>query len=397
MTSNMQEFIAASVRARRKALGMSQRELAEAVGFGSHQIVSELERGQRDVKAWELARIADALNTSLPKLLKLEDTSQAETRVFWRSHGPDADRCQHEARLLERYERYRRVEELTGARCDTQPLPRFSVNKSTSFGQAEQLASNARRSMDLGGRPAMSLAEVLQERFGIKLFLDDLGSGRSAACVRTDSDAAVLLDRHEEPWRQRSSLAHELFHLVTWDAVMDAWPHGNQRTTWPERVEKLANVFASALLLPSDDLRAAFQSRFEGREASHLEVVNMARAYGVSTRALLWRLRSLDLISEDAVRRRLDDPSFRRMDRASMLKHWTSPPPDLPDRFVRLVTLAYRTGDLSRSVAAKYLERNPGEPCYLDWDDDDGGGGRDWSCLMQVLSSRPWSMKPGTR
>ena len=233
-------------------------------------------------------------------LLRLEGTNPAERHVFWRSHGPDADRRQHEARLLERYERYRRVEELTSARCDTQPLPRFSVNKSTSFGQAEQLASNARRSMDLGGRPAMSLAEVLQERFGVKLFLDDLGGGGSAACVRTDSDAAVLLHRHETPWRQRYSLAHELFHLVTWDAVLDAWPHGNQRTTWPERVEKLANVFASALLLPSDDLRAEFQSRFEGREASHPEVVNMARAYGVSTEALLWRLRSLGLISEDA-------------------------------------------------------------------------------------------------
>ena len=77
MTSNIQENIAHSVRARRKALGMSQRELAEAVGFGSHQIVSELERGQRDVKAWELARIANALHTSLPKLLELEGTSQA--------------------------------------------------------------------------------------------------------------------------------------------------------------------------------------------------------------------------------------------------------------------------------------------------------------------------------
>ena len=221
----------------------------------------------------------------------------------------------------------------------------------------------------------MSLAEALQERFGVKLFLDDLEGGGSAAYVRTDSDAAVLLNRHEAPWRQRYSLAHELFHLVTWDAVMDSWPRGNRRPTWPDRVEKLANVFASALLLPGDDLRAEFQSRFEGREASNLEVINMARAYGVSTEALLWRLRSLDLMTEQAVRERLDDVSFRRMDRASMPKHWTEPPPDLPDRFVRLVALAYRMGDLSRSVAAKYLERNPGELCYLDWDEDHGWAG----------------------
>lgn len=41
MAARLQEIIAQTVRDRRRALGMSQRELAEAVGFGSHQIVSE--------------------------------------------------------------------------------------------------------------------------------------------------------------------------------------------------------------------------------------------------------------------------------------------------------------------------------------------------------------------
>ena len=368
----MQEIIARSVRDRRKALGMSQRELAEAVGFGSHQIVSELERGQRDVKAWELARIADVLHTSLPALVKRERAGETEKRIFWRTDAPEADRSRHEARLLERFERYRRVAKLTNAGGDAQSLPRFHVDRSTSFGQTEQMASRARRSMDLGGRPAMSLAAVVQERFGVMLFLDDLGSGGSAACVRTDSDAAILLNRNEAPWRQRYSLAHELFHLVTWDAVMDSWPRGNHRTSWPDRVEKLANVFASALLLPGDDLRGEFQSRFEGRDPSDPELVNMARACGVSTSALLWRLRTLGLMEEEAVRERLGNGSFRGMDRASMPKHWSKPPPDLPDRFVRLVALAYRTGDISRSVAARCLETNPAELYYLDWDEDDG-------------------------
>lgn len=218
----------------------------------------------------------------------------------------------------------------------------------------------------------MSLTEVVQERFGVMLFLDDLGSGESAACVRTDSDAAVLLNRNEALWRRRFSLAHELFHLVTWDAVMDSWPRGNRRTTWPDRVEKLANVFASALLLPGDDLRGEFQSRFEGREPSDPELVNMARAYGLSTSALLWRLGTLGLMEEEAVRARLGNGSFRSMDRASMPRR--KPQPDLPDRFVRLVALAYRTGDISRSVAARYQETNPAELYYLDWDEND-----DWA------------------
>lgn len=372
MSEHIQENIAQSVRDRRKALGMSQRELAEAVGFGSHQIVSELERGQRDIKAWELARIADVLDTSLPALFQREHAGHTEPRIFWRSESPEAERCRHEAGLLKRFERYRRIQELTNARGDARSLPRFHVDRSTTFGQTEQMASSARRSMDLGGRPAMSLAEVVQERFGVMLFLDDLGSRGSAACVRTDSDAAVLLNRNEAPWRRRYSLAHELFHLVTWDAVMDSWPRGNHHTTRPDRVEELANVFASALLLPGDDLRGEFQSRFEGRDPSDPELVNMARAYGVSTSALLWRLRTLGLMEEEAVRERLGNGSFRAMDRASLPRHSSEPPPDLPDRFVRLVALAYRTGDISRSVAAKYLETDPGELYYLDWDEDDG-------------------------
>ena len=365
MATNMQEIIAYSVRDRRKALGMSQRQLAEAVGFGSHQIVSELERGQRDVKAWELARIADALHTSLPALLNRDAAKQTEGHVFWRTDAPEADRCRLEARLLKRIERYRRVEELTNAGGDTQALPRLRVDRSMSFGQTEQLASNVRRSMDLGGRPAMSLTETLQERFGVMLFLDDLCNGETA-CVRTESNAAVLLNRNDAPWRRRFSLAHELFHLVMWDALMESWPHHKK---WPDQVGKLANVFAAALLLPGNDLRAEFQSRYEERDVSNWELLCMARAYGVSTEALLWRLQRLDLMTEEAVCERLDDPALHRADRASMAGRWFKPPPDLPERFVRLVVLAYTAGHLSRSVAAEYLEKDAGELWYLDWDE----------------------------
>ena len=58
MSEHMQETIAPFAI----ALGMSS--AGRSRGLRSHQIVSELERGQRDVKAWELARIADVLHTS---------------------------------------------------------------------------------------------------------------------------------------------------------------------------------------------------------------------------------------------------------------------------------------------------------------------------------------------
>lgn len=378
MKTSMQEIIADSVRTRRKALGMRQRDLAHAVGFGSHQIISDLERGLRDVKAWELARIAQALHTPLPELMGLPSSSPTETRVFWRLTAPAADRPKREARLLERLGRYRRVEELVGAVGHGESLPQYRLERNASFGHVQRMASRARRNLDLGGRPALSLSETLEERFGVKIFHDDLGDGESAACVRTRGDAAVVLNRNEAPWRQRFSLAHELFHLLTWDAVLGKPAGGDLSPAWSERLEKLANVFASALLLPGDDLCAEVQTSLEGlegSESSDLGLVNLARSYGVSAEALMWRLCSLGLIREEAVREKLIDPVFLGLDRASRTGRWTKPAADLPERLTRLVSLAYQAGELSRATAARYLEKNPGELHYLDWDDDDGWSG----------------------
>jgi Zn-dependent peptidase ImmA (M78 family) len=352
---------------------MSQQNLAEAVGFGSHQIVSDLERGRRDVKAWELARIAEALHTPLPRLMGLESELTPQPRVFWRLGAPTTDRQKHEARLLERLERYRRVEGLVGVAGQAEVLPEYPLDvDQASFSQVQRMASQTRRSMDLGGRPAFTLVGTLEERFGVKVFFDDLGDGESAACVRGPDDAAILMNRHEAPWRQRFSFAHELFHLVTWDSVLAAWPAGESEPTWSDRVETLANVFAASLVMPGDEVRADFETRFDDQGPVDAELVDMARSYGVSSEALLWRLRNLGLMSEEAVRERLSSDEFRRIDRGTMPTHWSDPPIELPDRFVRLVGLAYQAGALSRSVAAKYLETNPGELYYLDWDEENG-------------------------
>lgn len=80
-------------------------------------------------------------------------------------------------------------------------------------------------------------------------------------------------------------------------------------------------------------------------------------------------------MTEKAVLAKLGNATLRQMDRASMAPRWTRPPPDLPLRFVRLVAVAYQAGEISRGVAAEYLEENPAEAYYLDWGEDDGWAG----------------------
>lgn len=57
----------------RRALGLSQEELAERCGF-RYQVISRLERGHQDIYAMRLARIAQELGVSADYLLGLQDT-----------------------------------------------------------------------------------------------------------------------------------------------------------------------------------------------------------------------------------------------------------------------------------------------------------------------------------
>lgn len=353
------ERLGIAVRTAREAVGLTQSALAAAAGFASLQIVSAIETGQREVKAWELAKLARALHTSIDTLLGLEEEAEP-ARVFWR-RGSAGISGVREAQLRERAERFALLE----AWCDppsAEELPDFSFDpRRSSFADAERLALSLSRTLDLGSRPAVSLLRVLEERFRVKVFYDELGDDQAAACVRGSFDAAVLLNAVQAPWRRNFSLAHELFHLVTWSAVISIWPPEGE-PEWSERLEKLADVFASHLLLPAAEVTAHLDARSaDGREADGTDVIAIAREFDVSTEALAWRLVNLGRRDAEWAKTLLADPEFRRRDRLTMTTRWSRPSVPFPERYVRLALLAYEKDRLSLSRLAEVLETSIGE------------------------------------
>lgn len=351
-------LLATAIRNAREALGLTQQALATASGFASLQIVSAIETGQRDVKAWELVRIARALHTSVDVLLGLDEREAA--RVFWRrgSAGISAER---EARLRDRAGRFALLEEW----CElppAEPLPDLSLNpQRASFADAERLARSVSRLLDLGSRPATSLLGVLEERFQLKVFYDELGADESAACARGPFGAAVLMNAAQAPWRRNFSLAHELFHLVTWRTVASLWPADGE-PEWSERLEKLADVFASQLLLPADEVNAQIDARTaDGREIRPAAVIELAREFDVSTEAMAWRIVNLDRRDPEWAKALLADAEFRRRDRLTMPARWIRPEVPFPERYRRLALLAYEADRLSLSKLAEFLESSIGE------------------------------------
>lgn len=363
--------IGRTVQALRKKNDLTQEELAELVGFSAAQTVSDIERGQRAVKAWEVVKLAEALHTSVDTLLGIA-TQPQQARVLWRRGS--GGRSRHaEERLIDRARRYDLLEkwnELPPA----PPFPQYELDPDRgSYREAATLATHVGRAFDLGSRPAASLSSVLQEVFRVKLFYEPLGGDESAASARGDFGCAVLMNSAQAPWRRNYNLAHEVFHLVTWDSTVGAWGEADDEPAWLEGVERLANAFASHLLLPADEVEAQFDSRFPDGEIDYPALVEMAREFEVSTEALVWRLRLMGRFTQERAEEILGDPEFRRTDRRSMVGKWDEAPEGpLPPRYWRLALNAYHRGEVTLARLARMLETSVSEVGELVIDDADG-------------------------
>jgi len=338
------------IRDARIRLSFTQEQLARESGFASAQIISQIEKGEREVKAWELFNLARVLRVEISQLLATEPPELSVT-IFWRK-SPSKDKEIIEAEFLRRCHQYALLEKLCECVIE-EKLPSGSVDfGSMNFNEADKLGEQIGQKLDLGSRPACCLRSVLEDKYGVKIWYESLGEETSGACAVGSFGAAILMNSAEAPWRRNFSIAHELFHLITWDS-MDLQSI-TADANLGDKIEKLANVFASSLLLPGSHVRETFQPRIKDNRVNNSDLIEVAREFDVSTEALLYRLTNLGYMNKQEIEDLLDAPSFRALDRSFRGKDWAKPP-EIPERFVRLAFLAYQAGKLSRPRLAEYL------------------------------------------
>ena len=71
-SENRYKFIGAKIREAREALSMSQKSLAEALGYESATAISLIESGERRVRIEDLEKLAEVLKKSLEYFLGKE-------------------------------------------------------------------------------------------------------------------------------------------------------------------------------------------------------------------------------------------------------------------------------------------------------------------------------------
>ena len=370
---HIRQRLARSIRQRRTQLNMSQGELATKAGLKVAQVVSAIELGQREVKIAELAAIASALHCHFTDLI---GDLKPLPEIAWRN-PPAAGIEEEQAQFEELCQGYEMIERWTDELAEPCLPPIARPKGSLDFEWAALVAEDVRERLGLGTFPAKTLMSALEEECGIKVFLFANLRG-SAACFRWETGAGIALNASESRWRQQYSLGHELFHLITWDFL---GPQANTTdgsiTTWPNRVEQLAEAFSAALLMPEHRLSEQIHARRDGREISKRDLIEIAEIFDVSTQALVWRLFNLKLITRAQVEALLTDASFRRVgDQRAMEGQTSQPQPDtqiiLPERFLRLLKTAYLQGDVSAGRAANLMGQTLSQARRLlaEWEED---------------------------
>ncbi len=350
--------IGARIRALREQHHLTQEDLARVFGFKDRQTVSAIENGTRRVTADELLLAVEKFHVSLnyftdPFLLV------GEGRFSWRHSGlTDEELSQYERRAGSWIAAYRHLAPQVGVAA---PFLRRSLplKKNSSYEAAMAAGERFADEFEVGPTPAESLVRVMEQDFGILVLMVDAEPGISGAACRLPELDVALIARGEIAGRRHFDLAHELFHLLTWQAMPPE--HSEQAsTTSRSRVEQLANNFAGALLMPAAVIKRYGPWSDLDEEALVVRLNNVADGLQVTSSALRWRLVALGEISKSAgtslpetALRNNGRPSVEIKDGAIKIDR---PPARFSRRFTEVISRAVEQGLISLRRTASLLE-----------------------------------------
>ena len=354
MSDSTPHIIARRLRALREDQGFTQEALAERLGFNHRQTLASIEAGERAISPAELARAVEALGVDIDELTD-PFRLVGEGQFSFRAEGVAAetlDAFQDQAgRWIATFRTL-----LDQAGTSRSHLGRkLELTRQSRFEDAHAAAEEMRQEWKLGDVPAAALPATIERELGAQVLFVDAPPGISGAAIHLPSFHTILVNRCESAGRRHFDVAHELFHLMTWDVMEPdrVEPHeipprkGN-------RVERLAENFAGALLMPRDVVDDRWHHR--GEVGLHHWLNRTATALGVTSLALKWRLAVLGHLTK-AEAEAVEDG---RLVANGGLDDTPAPPP-FSRRFVTLVYHAVEEGRLSLRKATRILALSSGE------------------------------------
>jgi Zn-dependent peptidase ImmA (M78 family)/transcriptional regulator with XRE-family HTH domain len=343
-------LVGSRVKLARERAGISQGELAIKMGFGKHQFISNIETGIRAVSADEIFTLIEILGVSMdfftdPYLVV------DEAVLSFRARSDVSELAAFEKRVGNLVSAAVRFSDLAGE--EVNPLKQqLSVDSSTAISFATGLGTQVARKLNLGAIPAQNLEACLEKELGILVFYVDAPEGISGSACHMPRLDLIVINRSEADFRRNYDLAHELFHVLTWAKLPPRRHDWIEGKTKP-KVEKLADAFASGLLMPTKSIQARWSARKESEDLNAWLFSN-ASEMKVSGQAFYWRLVSAGLLTAK-LRAQVDESKLSRPSDVS------EKPRLFCESFVRRMHTVLEQGKVSARKAAALIDLDVSE------------------------------------
>jgi Zn-dependent peptidase ImmA (M78 family)/transcriptional regulator with XRE-family HTH domain len=347
-----------ALRQRREALGLSAERAEQLI----HLPVAQAESGTDTVGVNTLEKIAMRIGLD-ERLLAFDLDAGADKNLGVRLRTLHAEPPQVDAQIrlsdsavlafAESASLIRIQNRLT--RWLRFPVRWTEFDQSSDYGYATypafrvgyDLAEQARGALELGDQPISSMRELVEDALGIPVIQRALTESIAGATVSNGSDRGVVLNAvgaNQLVWIRRSTLAHELGHLLFDPAqsmqsirvdLYDANELNPETARFQDFVEQRANAFAIAFLAPPAAVRELVQPPFTADG-----VVAVMETFGISATAAHYHL-------SNTYHRQYDVPWIKRTVKETPLSR--------RGRFAGLVAESFRKGLITSETASLYL------------------------------------------
>jgi len=261
---------------------MSKKGVAEQIGVTPNTI-HRYETGQIVPPEENVERLASALDFPLSFFSGADVDEPRRDNASFRGLASKSDRIM-DAALASGAMAYIFDDWISGHYGRAEPdLPDFKEGMSP-----DMAAKLLRQQWRLGDKPIENMVHLLEAK-GIRVFsLAENTKDVDAFSVWRDDVPYIFLNRFKSAERSRLDAAHELAHLCL-------HKHGGSVAMLKNSpIEKEANAFAGAFLMPEADMRSIITSPIYGVD----DLLRYKRRWRVSAAALVYRAHEIGLIRD---------------------------------------------------------------------------------------------------
>ena len=294
MSTSVENIFGSRLKLARKMAGFSLQELADALkNKVTKQSLNKYEMGMMNPSGEVLMAISSTLKIKPDYFLKRGQVELGE--ILFRKKASLSKK--NEEAIVEKVrdyvERYLEIENIVGIQPEFKnPLKNLKISNKN---EVEAAAIKLRREWDLGTDPINNIIEMLELK-GIKvLLIDDVDEIDGLAVLTSRGIPVVVVNtRNKSIERIRFTIIHELAHLLLnlEKTVADK----------PKEVEIFCHFFSSCFLLPSEMLTKLIGSAKRNYIQIN-ELISIKEYFGISIRAIVHRLRELEIIIDSYYQR----------------------------------------------------------------------------------------------